>query len=254
MKRLIFSLAAIAITSIAINAKTEVIAHRGHWTADGAAQNSIIALQKADEIGCYGSEFDVWICSDDQIVVNHDHIFDGKVLEDTDSETFTSLRLKNGENMPTLRQYLEAGKKCKTRLILELKNHANHERETVAVAQIMAMVKELRLEDRMEYISFSLHAVKELIKQAPAGTPVYYLNGELSPKELKSIGAAGMDYHIDVIKKHPEWIEESHKLGLKVNVWTVNKVEDMQWFIDMGVDFITTNDPELLQMMLGTTK
>ena len=116
------------------------------------------------------------------------------------------------------------------------------------------MVKELGLEDRMEYISFSLHAVKELIKQAPTGTPVYYLNGELSPKELKSIGAAGMDYHIDVIKEHPEWIEESHKLGLKVNVWTVNKVEDMQWFIDMGVDFITTNDPELLQMMLGTAE
>ena len=46
MKRLIFSLAAIAITSIAVSAKTEVIAHRGHWTADGAAQNSIIALQR----------------------------------------------------------------------------------------------------------------------------------------------------------------------------------------------------------------
>ena len=61
---------------------------------------------------------------------------------------------------------------------------------------------------------------------------VYYLNGELSPKELKELGAAGLDYHMGVIKKHPEWIKEAHDLGLKVNVWTVDEVEDMKWLIE----------------------
>ena len=55
------------------------------------------------------------------------------------------------------------------------------------------MVKKMGLENRMEYITFSLHAMKEFIRLAPAGTPVYYLNGELSPKELKELGAAGLD-------------------------------------------------------------
>ena len=99
------------------------------------------------------------------------------------------------------------------------------------------------LENRMEYITFSLHAMKEFIRLAPAGTPVFYLNGELSPKELKDLGAAGLDYHMGVIKKHPEWIKEAHDLGLKVNVWTVDKAEDMKWLIDQKVDFITTNEP-----------
>ena len=85
-------------------------------------------------------------------------------------------------------------------------------------------------------------------------TPVYYLNGELSPKELKELGAAGLDYHMGVIKKHPEWIKEAHDLGLKVNVWTVDEAEEMKWLIEQKVDFITTNEPVVLLEELKKNK
>ena len=39
-------------------------------------------------------------------------------------------------------------------------------------------------------------------------------------------------------------------MGLKVNVWTVDSREDLQWCIDQGFDFITTNEPVLLRDML----
>lgn len=104
--------------------------------------------------------------------------------------------------------------------------------------------------DRTEYISFSLFACKEFKRVAPQGTDIYYLNGELSPAELKTLGFAGFDYSMGPIKKHPEWIEEAHKLGLKVNIWTIDKEADMQWLIDQKVDFITTNEPVLLQQLL----
>ena len=42
---------------------------------------------------------------------------------------------------------------------------------------------------------------------------------------------------------HPEWIKECHDLGLVVNVWTVNDLNDIDAFIKAGVDFITTNKP-----------
>ena len=45
-----------------------------------------------------------------------------------------------------------------------------------------------------------------------------------------------------VIYRYTDWIESCHALGLKVNVWTVNKKEDMQYFWDK-VDFITTDEP-----------
>ena len=229
---------------------TQVIAHRGFWKTNGSAQNSIAALVKADSIGCYGSEFDVWLTADNQLVVNHDSTFKGVNMQKSTAQQCTAVILDNGEQLPTLRQYLEKAGQLKTRLILELKSHKTPERETRAVESIVKMVEEMGLEDRMEYIAFSRHATKEFIRLAPKGTPVYYLEGDLSPKELKEWGCAGPDYHFSVFKRHPEWIKESHDLGMKVNAWTINDAKDMKWLIDHGVDFITTNVPVELQEIL----
>lgn len=95
------------------------------------------------------------------------------------------------------------------------------------------MVKKMGLENRMEYRS--LHAMKEFIRLASCRrTPVYYLN-ENCLKELKELGAAGLDYHMGVIKKH-RMDQAAHDLGLTVNVWTVDEVEDMKWLIEQKVD------------------
>ena len=149
-----------------------------------------------------------------------------------------------------MEQYLQKARTLKTRLILELKGHKTPEQETRAVEGIVRMIADMGLNDRTEYITFSLHATKEFIRLAPKGTPVYYLNGELTPQELKDMGCAGPDYHYSVFEKHPEWIDECHRLGMKVNAWTVNKEEDMHRLIGQGVDFITTNEPLLLQSIL----
>ncbi len=238
------------LTTVIIQAQTQVIAHRGFWDTPGSAQNSIASLVKADSIGCYGAEFDVWLTKDNQLVVNHDSSFKGRFMEKSNASRLTKLHLSNGETLPTLQEYLARARELHIRLILELKKHGSDKRETQAIEQIVAMVREMGLEDRMEYITFSLHATKEFIRLAPAGTPVYNLDGKLSPKELKEMGCAGPDYHYSVFKKHPEWIQECHDLGMKVNAWTVNKKEDMEWLIGQKADFITTDHPVLLQEIL----
>jgi len=47
----------------------KVIAHRGYWKTPSSAQNSLRALELADSIGVYGSEFDVWLTKDDVLIV-----------------------------------------------------------------------------------------------------------------------------------------------------------------------------------------
>ena len=229
---------------------TQVIAHRGYWDVAGSAQNSVAALVKADSIGCYGSEFDVWLTRDGQLVVNHDDTYQGVTFQEASAEECTSLRLANGEFVPTLRQYLAKALELKTHLILELKPHKTAAQETRAVEGIVRMIREMNLESRVEYITFSLHATKEFVRLSPEGTPVYYLNGDLPPRELKDLGCAGPDYHFSVFKAHPEWIKECHDLGMKVNAWTVNDAEDMRWLVEQGADYITTNVPVLLQSVL----
>ena len=48
-------------------------------------------------------------------------------------------------------------------------------------------------------------------------------------------------------------IKEAHNLGLRVVVWTPNRKEAMRRLIDLGVDGIMTDRPDLLKEVLGHT-
>ena len=111
-------------------------------------------------------------------------------------------------------------------------------------------MKQHKLVKNVEYIAFSKYICDQLVKNAPRGTKIAYLNGDLTPEQCKKERYTGIDYNLNTLKAHPEWINKCHELGLTVNVWTVNDKKDMQWFIDMGVDYITTDKPDVLKRML----
>lgn len=77
-------------TTCLANGKAKVVAHRGFWATEGSAQNSIRSLVKADSIGCWGSEFDVWMTQDGKLVVNHDDNINGIVIETSTSKEVTA--------------------------------------------------------------------------------------------------------------------------------------------------------------------
>lgn len=245
---------ALLVAGFHLQAQTQIIAHRGFWKTEGSAQNSLTALKKANEIKAYGSELDIWLSSDGIPVVNHDaHVtLNGEklIVQDTPASVLTQVKLKNGENLPTLEDYLDTFEDCHdTKLIIEFKSHRTKYQEDELAEKVLKMIRDRKLQNRVEYISFSLNFVVKTIQLDPLAY-VYYLSGNLSPGFIKQIGAAGIDYNVRVIKDNPQWVKESHDLGLKVNVWTVNKPEDIQQMIDLNVDFITTDEPLLVQEML----
>ena len=251
MKTRLFMALAIAASALTASAaQPKVIAHRGYWDTPGSAQNSLRALAKADSVGCFASEFDVWMTSDGVLVVNHDADINGVHIETSPAKKVLAEKLSNGENVPTLDSYLQLAAKQPSRIVLELKTHDSRKHERKAIKDIVAMVKKYGLEDKTDYITFSKYGFQDLIKYTPKGTAVYYLSGDYIPWQVKEMGGAGIDYSLKAMKKHPEWVKMSHDLGMEVNVWTVNEPEDMQWCIDHGVDYITTNAPELLQEIL----
>lgn len=250
MKRTLISTFALVACFIGIQAQTQVIAHRGFWKTEGSAQNSIIALEKAAEAQLYGSEFDVLMTADGKVVVNHDSSIEGMVIAETPYKKLKNIRIKNGEKLPTLKNYLKKGKKLDIQLILEAKPLPTKEMEDEAIAKMVKMVKKMGLEKQVEYISFSLNMCEQLAKLTPE-SEIAYLEGNIAPSELKKKGINGIDYHLNVIlNKHPEWVEEAHRLGMKVNVWTVNNESDMKKLIDMKVDYITTDQPLELKNLL----
>ncbi len=251
--------------SCAVNQKTisktkfasnPVVAHRGAWKKNNLPENSIASLKEAIRLGCTGSEFDIWMTADDSIVINHDPDHNKLVIEKTTFNELAQYKLSNGERLPTLREYLKAGleNNTKTMLVLEIKpSTISVERGRLVADKVVALVKELGAERMSAYISFDYAILKRILEIDPRAT-VQYLKGEIAPGQLKADKMTGLDYNQSVFKKNEDWIEQAKKAKLQLNVWTVNKAEDLRWFLDKRFDFITTNEPELLFEILEERK
>ncbi|GHT43097.1 glycerophosphoryl diester phosphodiesterase [Bacteroidia bacterium] len=230
---------------------TQIIAHRGFWDKLGSAQNSVSSLHNAIDFGAYGSELDVHLTQDGYLVLNHDDDYQGVNIQGATYADLSALRLANGEPLPTLQQCIEVAKtQNTTKLIVEIKPHHSPEADVRAANVVVKVINESGIADLTDYISFSADICKELIKLNPQHR-VAYLNGDKSPQELKAEGYWGLDYSEGTLHDHPTWLKEAKELGLTTNVWTVNSLEEMQYFLQQGVDYITTNHPELLKGLLN---
>ena len=223
----------------------KVIAHRGYWKADGAAQNSIAALRAAGELGIYGTEFDVWMTADGELVVNHDSTFHGIAIDHAALADLRRYTLCNGEPIPTLGDYLKAAQDYpQLHLVLELKSDGDTKYNHEAFRKVLDCIYAYGVADRTSYISFSLEACKLFAEES---SRVQYLDSDHSVEALHAFGIKGIDSHYSQYDRRPSTVSEAHSLGMTVNTWTVNTLEDAQRLRDLGVDMVTTDEPELLR-------
>ena len=231
----------------------KICAHRGFWKCEeaGNAQNSIASLREAQKNGFWGSEFDVHLTADNVVVVNHDPSINGISIRKHTYHQLLKALLPNGERIPTLGEYLKQGAQSSCMLVLEIKPQKTVYR-TLKLAK--ACVEELRRHNllapsRVMFISFSFEACQWIAEELP-GFGNQYLEGDKDPETVHAAGINGIDYHYIAFRKHPDWVERAHALGMDVNVWTVDSKSEMEYLRDLGVDVITTNRPLLLREVL----
>ncbi len=244
MKNFILGLA--VLSTGLMKAQTQIIAHRGYFQAQPpTTENSLKSLENAQKLKIY--EFDVRMTKDGVLVINHDEHHGKMEIAETSFKELEALKLSNGEKFPTLKDYLKQGKKdTSLKLIVEIKPAKTPELENELTRKTIRTIKDMKLESQTEFISFSLNICKEIKKLAPTAK-VQYLNGELSPEQIKKEGLDGMDYHYSVFQKNPTWIAEAKTLGLITNSWTVNDVAVYDELKKQGIGFITTNIPDQLK-------
>ena len=227
--------------------KTQLIAHRGYWKTDPpTAENSLQALANAQKLNIYGIECDVRMSKDGVMIVYHDDYHGTMEISESNFADLDKLKIKNGENIPTLKEYLEKGKKkLSLKLMIELKPINSEFKENELVQKAIQHVKELQLESQIEFISFSLNICEHLKKEEPV-FKIHYLNGDLSPLQIKQKGFDGIDYHYSIFLKNPTWISQAQSIGLMTNSWTVNDIEIFKQLRKQGIEFVTTDIPDLL--------
>lgn len=235
--------------------KPKIVAHRGYWNCEeaGYTKNSIASLRCAQEHGFWGSEFDVNITSDSVLVIYHDKAIKGKRLSKHPYEKFKDFRLANGEPLPTIDDYLEQAKKSETTvLIYEMKAQNSEELEELIVSLSIKKLKEYDLlhPNRVAFVSFSIGICEKLATLLPEFS-VQFL-GLRSPAFLSALGINGVDYNHNLLSVHPNWFKQARERNMTINVWTINNDHLMTKFIDLGVDFITTDYPLRAQEFINT--
>ncbi len=236
-----------------MNTKPLVWAHRG---ASGyAPENTLAAFEKAVELGADGVELDIQLTKDDEIVVIHDEKIDrtsdgkGWVKDYTLEELrgFNYNRTKpeyEHADIPTMREVFELLKPTGLFINIEIKTGVFFYDKIEE--KILALTKEMGMEDRVCYSSFNHYTVKRIHELKPdAEVGFLYADG---PIDMPSYGEK---YEVNAL--HPAlynlqydgFIKECKEKGLKLNVWTVNEKEHMQLCCKYGVNAIITNYPDI---------
>lgn len=256
MKKSLLLIAAVCgLCSCSAGPAVGIIAHRGYWNCEegGMSHNSIAALKAACEHGFWGTEFDVNLTADNQLLVYHDGAIEGKKICEHNFADFSDFRLPNGEKIPTLDEYLDVAVKYpKTRLVLELKPHDDESQQRIAVDGIISSLERHGLfsPDRVMFISFSLSECRLFAESAP-GFTVQYLDTDNDVKTLIENHVNGIDIYYKAFLTEPKWHDDARANGFSINVWTVDDEESLRSCVDAKVDQITTNNPELLRSILA---
>ena len=231
--------------------KNCVVAHRGAWKEAGLPQNSLASWREAVRLGCHGSECDVHITADDSLVVFHNLTHHGLTIKDSKYADLIKYPLKNGEKIPTFREYLtEVMKQNRTKLVVDVKTMISDEYSIRLGREIVRVINEMGAMEWCEFLGSNIKALQDI--QKTTGRRVAYLGKwreelpEMYPDKIKENGFEAVDYQHIFYYAHPEWIKTFKKRGIHLNAWTVNKEEDMDWFLKRKFDYITTDYPGLL--------
>lgn len=234
--------------------KNKVIAHRGAWKHHDVSQNTLGSIKAAMDLGCEAAEIDVWLTKDKQIIVCHDMDLDGRIIEKTALKDLKEIKLKNGESAPTLEECLTLMKtQNKMRLVVELKSNSWNANVVALADSVVDLVNTMNAQAWVDYISFDYRGLKK-VKEKDATAHLSLLEPSVDLDLQKLDGMSGVDYYYTVFDKMPRLYERCSVLGLTTNAWTVNDKDQMTKLLSDGIRFITTDEPELLLEVIGTTK
>ena len=186
-----------------------------------------------------------------------------------------------GTRIPTLIEVFDLVRKSGDKAVrfnIETKIDPNHPDESPDPQRFVTLLLDLlrtqQFSDRVMVQSFDWRTLQLVQQQAPSIPTVYLTQqkglgatislakasewtagfspgdyGNSLPATIKAAGGAiWSPYFGDV---DPNLIAESHRLGLAVVVWTVNKPDDIARMIDIGVDGIISDHPDLLRKVAG---
>jgi glycerophosphoryl diester phosphodiesterase len=236
-----------------------LIAHRG--ASAYAPENTISAFQKAIDMGLNAVEFDVQFTLDGKAVVTHDYNlertsngsgyikdFNLSQLRELDFGKWFDEKYIN-EKIPTLEEVLS---KVKNNYFINIELKRDNNDKRFFSKTIIETIEKFDIREKVLISSFDHNLLKDLYK-----TDNNLKIALLFPKEIERNFDNLKEYidrleiKVSAINPHKDSLNEVSvknikKLGLKINSYTINEIDDYTRLKNLGVDAVFTNFPDLV--------
>jgi glycerophosphoryl diester phosphodiesterase len=257
-------LSAALIQSAGCASTPEIIAHRG--ASYLAPENTVASAELAWEKKTDAVEVDVYLTTDQQVVVIHDRTTKRTGGEDLDVAKCTAEQLRRldvgsfkdkdyaGERIPLLQEVI-ATMPPKKQLFVEIKCGQE------VLKPLEKIFDDSGKRSQIVIIGFDYDTVKAS-KQLMPDIPTYWLAGTKKDKETDewiphnpaladqavAAGLDGLNVHWAGVTK--EFVKSVKDAGLGLYVWTVDDAAEAARLAKLGVDGITTDRPGWLRDQL----
>ena len=255
----IFTAALIIVGSLGMQAQL-IVGHRGsQW----GVENTRAAFINGAEAGAWGLECDIRVTGDGTFVISHDDSYKRlggpatKIAKMTTLDVLTTQLTSKRHGITyaatpcTLGEFFDICNQYNVVPVVEVKVctsiHSNTQAEDEPVFDgipaLMKLIDEKGCTDRVVIISFMPGVVDFIHRHYPDVTVQVLAGDEDGPIDQWVDWCIEYNMDLDVVHTiiTKDAVDRMHAAGLKVNVWTVDKVEDFERVKAMGVDYITTN-------------
>ncbi|HAQ56524.1 MAG TPA: hypothetical protein DCR44_03885 [Acholeplasmatales bacterium] len=230
-----------------------VIAHRG--IPSQAPENTVEGSLLAYDLGADVIELDIYLTTDNRLVVMHDsttaRTTNGNLtVESSTLEQLKALTILDttghfpGLKVPTLDEYFDAFGGEDVQIFIEIKSS-----KPEIVPVLAALIETYGMADQVSVIAFATAQVDNMRLNLPA-ISVGYLNSSLASKTnlngsllliMNSVVPIKSTYNPNSSTLTEELIRQLHYRGINTYPWTIDAIDDIYAFYGMGVGGITTN-------------
>ena len=242
----------------------QIWAHRG--ANEYAPENTMEAFKKAVSLGADGVELDIHQTRDREIVVIHDELLErtstGKgFVKDYSLEELRRFDFAKGTRfegkahyaIPTMREVFELLEPTDLAINIELKTNVFRYRGIER--RILQMADEFGMRERVWYSSFN-HLSVEKIHLLDPEAKVGFLYADAftgMPVYARNLGLNALHPAFRNLLS-PRFMEDCRNNNIAVNIWTIDRPEQMRACFRAGVHAIITNYPDRARKILEEYK
>jgi glycerophosphoryl diester phosphodiesterase len=227
-------------------------------------ENSLLAYRNALALGVDLLETDVHLTADGEVIVLHDPTLErtttgAGAVRDARRADLAPLRLRardgsaTEEPIPTLDQLLALLGPAKRELLLEIKVGPQRRPYDGIEALTLARVRAAGALDRVVVMAFEADTLRRVRALEPAVRLALIVSrnrvtgdggGPETPvRWATEVGATHLAIDHRVVDAGV--VAAAHRAGVKVAAWTVNDEPDLRRVLDLGVDVVITDRPDL---------